>query len=454
MSKAVKHKVFEIFGIDNYRSKKVFKNIILSFGIKAASILIGMAIIPLTIDYIDTVKYGIWLTIGSITSWVTFFDIGLGNGMRNKLTTALALNENDNAKKYVSTTYALLTLISVTLFIIFFFINPFISWDAFLNVPSTFNENLSIILLIVFGAFFLQFILQLLNTVLIAVHDPALSSFISLIGQAAILITIIILKLTATGSLFIMVLVLSFAPLIVVVVASIILYKTRLKKIAPSFFFIDFRYAKSISSLGSVFFFIQIGTLILFQTDNIIIAKILGPEYVTKFNIIIKLFSVIIMLFSIIATPYWSAFTDAYTKKDYNWMTNSIKKLRQVWLFVSLIIIPAVVLAAKLICKVWIGDSIVIESSLSFIVGIYTILNLCLIINCYFLNGVGKLRMQLLLYCIVIVANIPLSIILCKYMGIEGIVLSNIVFFALMNIVLWIQTNKIINRKAFGIWNS
>jgi len=73
-------------------------------------------------------------------------------------------------------------------------------------------------------------------------------------------------------------------------------------------------------SLGEIFFFIKIGGILLFQTDNIIIIRLFGPEKVTTFNIAYKLFSVIIMGFAIIMTPFWSAFTDAYAKQDFEWI--------------------------------------------------------------------------------------------------------------------------------------
>jgi hypothetical protein len=41
-----------------------------------------------------------------------------------------------------------------------------------------------------------------------------------------------------------------------------------------------------------------------------------------------------------------------------------------------------------------------------------------------------------------------------KWWGIEGVIMANVLSFVLMNIVLWIQTNKILQLKASGIWNS
>src|SRR5204863_2942024 len=135
---------------------------------------------------------------------------------------------------------------------------------------------------------------------------------------------------------------------------------------------------KSILNLGGAFFLIQIGSLILYQTDNIIITKILGPEAVTKFNVTYKLYYVIFVVSSIIASPYWSAFTDAYVKEDYQWIKKSMKRLREVWLFTSFVIVPVFFVLSKFFFKIWLPDNLNISLSLSLSMAVYIIFSTCL----------------------------------------------------------------------------
>jgi O-antigen/teichoic acid export membrane protein len=87
---SLKDNLLGILNNGNVRSVKAKKNIIASFGIKGISIIIGFIFVPLLIDYLGTFEYGIWITLGSIVGWINYFDIGLGNGLRNKFTEALA----------------------------------------------------------------------------------------------------------------------------------------------------------------------------------------------------------------------------------------------------------------------------------------------------------------------------------------------------------------------------
>ncbi len=147
----LKNKLF--FNNGSERSFQVKKNIYISFLAKGGTIVLNLALVPLTIDYVNPVQYGVWLTLSSIIAWFGFFDIGLGNGLRNKLTEAITIGDHQLGRKYISTTYLVLTFISLSLLCIFFLINHFIDWANILNAPVQLAKELSLVSLIVFSIF-------------------------------------------------------------------------------------------------------------------------------------------------------------------------------------------------------------------------------------------------------------------------------------------------------------
>jgi O-antigen/teichoic acid export membrane protein len=349
----------------------------------------------------------------------------------------------------VSTTYAALVVIATGVFIIFLIGNHFINWPKVLNAQS---NNLTELALIVFGFFCLQFISQIINTVLTAFHSPAKSSLIGVIGQLMVLIIIFILTKTTQGSLIYLGLTLAGVPVVVQAVASIWLYNTEYKIVKPSFKAIDFKYVKDLLGIGGVFFIIQIGALILFQTDNIIITQLFGPQKVTVFNVAYKLFSMVMMVSGIILTPFWAAYTDAYAKDDFDWMRSSIKKTRSIWLILSGGSV-LLFLISPFVFRIWLHDQVQVPVSIAIAMTLYVTGFNWMQVNCSFLNGIGKVRIQLYLYIFSIIVNIPMAIFLAKFFGIAGVTLSNVVIFIIMGIVLSIQCNKILNKSATGLWN-
>lgn len=434
------------------RSVKLKKNVTISFLIKGASIPVSLLLVPLTITYINPVQYGIWLTISAIVGWMNFFDIGLGNGLKNKLAHALALNQEEEMNKYVSTTYAAMSLIALLFFVVVFALSFFVNWNSVLNIPASVAYSIRPVIVVVLLCCSIQFVMQLLNTLLTATHQPSKSSVIAFIGQLGTLIIIYVLTRTVTGNLLILVLVLAGTPIVVMFISSLYLFKTNLVLLSPKIKNVDFRFAKSLINTGGIFFFIQMGALILFQTDTLIITRILGPASVTTFSISNKLFSILMMVFTIIITPFWSAFTDAYAKKDFSWIKVSIKKMRQLWLVLAIGSL-ALFLVSQTLYKFWIGKAVIVPVSLSLGMAFYVMAYMWQTLHVYLLNGVGKVRLQLYLVIASSLANIPLAIFLGRKFGLAGIVSANTVLFTIMGIVFSIQCEKIINQTAVGIWD-
>ena len=206
-------------------------------------------------------------------------------------------------------------------------------------------------------------------------------------------------------------------------------------------------------NLGLKFFTIQIAVIILYQTSNVIISQLYSPAEVTPYNIVYKYFSIIPMIFSIIISPLWSAFTEAWIKQDLIWVNNTMKKLKLVSLILSLLTIIMAIFA-NFMYKLWVGADLFIAFSLTLTMAIYVILNLWNGIYSQFLNGVGKIKLQLVIAIIGSVINIPLSIFLCKNIGNCGVILSTVIVSMPGIFIYPIQYKKIINQNATGIWAS
>jgi O-antigen/teichoic acid export membrane protein len=441
-----------LFNKGHSRSIKAKRNILYSFFLKGGSIIISLLLVPLTINYIDSLQYGIWLTISSIVYWLNIFDIGINNGLKNEIAVALALKDESKLKKYVSTSYAILGTLAILILLLFLLISHFINWNKVLNIYYKVPYNIFKIIFVVVSFFCIQFVTQIIDAILSATQEIFKSSLILFIGQLLGLVTIYILTFFVKGSLLLLVTVMAGSPIIAIVLSSIFLYNTSLKKFSPTIKCIDFKYVKKLLNVGLVFFVIQIASMVLIYSDNFIIVRVLGPKEVTAFYIAFRLFSVISLLFSIVIMPYWSAFTDAYAINDLNWIKISIKKIRLIFITLSGSAIILYIFSSY-IYKIWLKDSIQIPITLSFSIMIYVIIYMWQTLHVYFLNGVGKLRLQLLVIIPAAIVNIPLAISLGRIYGLPGIVYANCIIFLIIGIIFTVQYEKIVSNKASRIWN-
>lgn len=447
------HRIRVYFTQGHERSLKAKKNIIASFGLKGISVSVGFLLVPMTLNYLDVAQYGLWLTISSIVGWFGFFDIGLGNGLRNKLAEALARKDYPLAKTYVSTTYVILSIIIGGVYLLFLFINPFLDWTKLLNTSPQLGAELSQIVLAVTTFFVLRFVLQLIGVILMADQRPAVNNSFAALGNLIALVAIFIITRVSKGNLLYVSLIFSAAPVMVLTVASFCYFNGQYSFLRPNMKYVSLKYFKSLAGLGGRFFVIQIACLIMFSTDNMIIAQVIGPAGVAPYNIAFKYFGISIMIFTTIVTPFWSATTEAFVQRDILWIKNTVKKLLIVWV---LVVLGTIVLLAvsNVFYTFWLGDKVKIPFLLSLFMMLYVVIINWNNIFAFFLNGIGKIRLQLYYGIFVAILNIPLSIIFAKQfnLGSAGVLLATCLCLFSGSILAPLQYYKIINNKARGIW--
>lgn len=375
------------------RSVKARKNIAAMVFIHGGNILAGLLLVPITIRYVDADTYGIWLAISSIIAWFSFFDIGINNGLKNRLTEALAYNDTVLARKYVSTTYALLILIFIPLMILMLVVAPMLDWHQILNLPQGAVNGLLASVCIVITYFCLNFILSTVNVVMQADQWPAGAALRGLIQQLISLAVIFVLTLTTKGSLVKLCIALCACPIVVVSLFNIVLYSSRYKEIAPSLADVDFSTAPSLFKLGIQFFIIQVAGVIQFQMTNFLIIHNFGATEVTEYNVAYKLFNVPYMLWITIVTPVWAAVTDAVAKNDFAWIRGAVKKYLQVFvLFLSGTIL--LLLISGPLYRIWLGDTVSVSFEMSAWVMVFIITLMYGTIFVHILDGAGILKFQ------------------------------------------------------------
>ena len=452
VEKKAYHFIERFFKSENERTLNLKRNIVFSFLVKIFSVLTSLLLVPLTINFVNPMQYGIWITLSSIIGWFTFFDFGLTNGLRNKITEAKANGHIFLCKIYVSTIYVILTLFFFLFAIVAVWANNYIHWSSVLNIDEKYNSELLRVFNVVIVFFCLQMILRIISTLLQANQKPAIASFIDLVGQIGILILIYLSSLWFSGSLFMLASIVSVIPVLILLIVSFYLYRKRYRAYIPSLKYVKLRYAKDIMGMGGKFFFIQISWILIFQCTNIILLRTTDGETVTLYNILYKYYNAQLMIFSIVLGPYWSAFTEAYVKEEYLWMENSYKKLKKMWSLFSIWIVFTIIIS-PIVFHLWIGESIQIPIAYSMAMGVYTIIMIKSNLNITLIAGIGKISMQVLIDVFLALVSIPLLLILCEKFGILGVIFASILMPLSHSILGDIQLNKILSRTAKGVWS-
>ena len=443
-----------LFRPGDQRSKNIKIHTFLNFLFRGLGMICGFLTVSTSLAYIDKSEYGVWLTLTSITVWLAYIDVGLGNGMRNKVAEAIGKGDEMLAKEYVSTTYLFFSMLLFFIFILFAIGNYFLNWNVILRttIPAS---QLLVITFVVVLSFCLRLILSLVTTVAIALQKVYFDSLINFLISFITLVGIYALTKINNHSFQLFCITLAVIPVVILLVFNYILFKySSFAFLRPQFKSFNKQHVKGLLNVGIQFFFIQLVGIIIFSTDNILITQLFSAAAVTTFNVAYKYFSITTMVFSIVLLPYWSAFTNTYIQNDIAWIRNAFKKLLLFWVLQVLATI-ILIMASSFVFHLWVGDKVIVPFSLSVSLALY-----CIIFNwnnifAYFINGISKIRLQLYSSVFVGVANIPLSYLLAKHtdLGVSAIVIANAICLLVGSVWAPIQCYKIIHNKASGIWN-
>ncbi len=430
------------------------KNIFFSFLIKGWSGVVTLLLVPLTLHCLGEYKNGIWLTISSMLIWIDNLDIGLGNGLRNKLATYLAQDDMKKARETVSSTFFMLAIIILPVMFLSIAAVELFDLHTFLNVDASVIPNLGDIMAVSIIFVSTTFIFKFIGNFYLGLQLPAVNNLLVTIGHTLQLVGTWFVYMSGSGSLLLIAMVNTASPLLTYLIAYPITFYCRYPQLRPSFGTFNKHAVRSLFTIGLKFFVLQIAGILLFMSSNILISKLFNPSLVTPYQISYRYFSIVMMVFTIISAPYWSATTDAYARNDMEWICQARRRMDKIVLCIAAIL-AMMVAVSKPVYALWVGSDVEIPLSLSLLMGVYMLEILASLSYSYYLNGMGALTLQLLMTVGAAVLFIPLTYL---FVHIRPHITSVLAVMILVNlpglIVNRLQFYKITRKNATGIWRS
>jgi len=421
---------------DKARTTKVNFNIAVSFALRAASIVVSFLTVSFSLKLLDTNKYGIWLAISSTVSWISILDIGLANGLRNKVAEYLAIKNYEEAKIAVSSTYAILFIIVIPVLLFFGVVLKFANWNSIFNTKLD-ERELGLTVATVFVGLLMQFFLKPISSILQGDQKIYKSNLIQLICNFIPLIPIICFSKYLRGSMVALAIAQTILPVCVLIVYTILLFKTQYATISPSLRKVNLAKSKSLFGLSFAFFIVQIAGVFLYSTTELIITREFGGPDVTLFNLLFKYFSTTGLILSIILATYWSAFTNAFALNDFTWIKTSIKKLVRVACLLLAVTLLQLLLVGP-VFKIWVGEKIQVPFTLSLVMVIYFCITLFTSVYSMVLNGTGKVRVQAIVSLATAILHIPVVLFFIRtlHFGLNSLVYASALW-ALIQVFVW-----------------
>jgi len=198
-------------------------------------------------------------------------------------------------------------------------------------------------------------------------------------------------------------------------------------KLFPKIYDFDKNKIRPLFTLGGKFFLIQIAFLVIFMTDKILITQYLGPKYVADYETVFRLFSLLTVAQGLMLTPLWTAYTDAYHKKDFLWIrAKLIFQLKIVFFILFCAIVLALI--APWIIDTWMLGEIKPDKRLIWIMVFFIFISTWNNVFAYYQNAINDLNLQFFICLFIPFLNLALSVyFLSNGLGTSSVVMASIV---------------------------
>ena len=417
--------------------------------VKGVSTLAGFVAIPLTAKYLETERFGLWLILGSLLTWISIADLGLANSLTNALAISDAKEDKQIAKEAVSSAFYVMLFIGLILFILFLIIYPLISWERVFNIKSTLaNQEVGISVFVCCILFVIRLPLSIPSRIYAAYQEGYLYQIWSAIGSLISVVSLIfVIHIHANLPLLIIA---GFGTLFIGdILSAIHLFGFQRRWLMPKYKHFNLIQSKRLLKTGFQFWIAQVSAILIFQTDLIVVSQIFGLSEVASYGITLRLFSLVGYTVGSFIIGLWPAYSEAAARGDYSWISHTFKMsvfISFTWSACAgiLLVIFSPQLVTLLVNKEAIPDISLLFAML--LTSVLFAVGQCIAM---LVNGLGELRLQTILAPVSAISNIVLSLLLGHLIGVSGVALSTGICILLFS--LGFSGSDIINKLKLRI---
>ncbi len=409
------------------RNRRAVASSIAGLALRGSSFVVVLISVPLTLDLLGPVRFGMWMTIASVVALLGATDLGIGNGVLNSIARAYGQGDRAAARRFLASGFVALAGIALVLGALFVAAYPRVPWAAVYNVASdSLAASEAGPATAVFVATFLVGLpLSLVGQVRAAYQEGFVQS--AFVGLGSVLtIALLLITVAARASLPVLVLAMASGPLITALVNLIVLVRLQRPWLAPRLADVTTDALRSVVGVGLAFMVLQIAYTVGFSADRIVVAHVVGPAAVADYAVVYRLFSMPAGLAAIALLPLWPAYREAISRHDIAWVRLTLRRSLLVTVLATIPLTIVLTIAGPFIVDTWTSHSVSPSHGLYLALGAFAITLGVANVFMVLLNGAQVMRYLIFTWILMAVLNLAVSIYLASRIGVAGVALGSV----------------------------
>jgi len=403
---------------------------------RGISMLVIVLTVSLTIRYLGAERFGVWMTIASFVGMLTFLDLGVGNALTNKVAQAAAQDNPEALRRIIGGGLGFLFVLGCAVGALLYALASVLPWDRLIKVqdPVVHAEILNTVAVfsILFG---FNLFTNGVQRIFAGLQRAFEAHVVSVAGSCFSLFALWIATRQEAGIPFLLAATLGIQSLANL---GLLLILARRNLFSVSGIASHTRTeARHLLNVGGLFFILQVGTMVGWGADSLIISSTLGAAQVAAFSIVQRLFQFVTQPLSILNAPLWGAYADAHSRGEKPFIRKTLKTSLIGTSGLCLAGAAALVMLGERLVEIWTGNAVNISLVLLAAYGSWAILDATGNALAMFLNGCGVVKPQVFTVIVFVMLSIPAKLVSINYYGLEAMIVVQALIYLLITSVAY-----------------
>src|SRR6185437_2128719 len=394
-------------------------------GSKGLSLLVLYVSVPLTISYLGPARFGVWMTLASLISFLGFLDFGIGSSLLNEVAHHGAWEDRERLKQVITHGLLLLAFLGLVLGTVLYSSARHLPlqdlFDSKANIDKVELRNAAQALAVMIG-----FSLPLVGIQRVFAGLQRAFFYHIMFGIGSLISLGLLVMLSHQHAPIDELLLATFGVQLLATtpLLGVLAHRGLIGGFEGSAFEYD---ARALLGQGGLFFILAVGGAIAWDSDFIILSKTVGAAAVAVYAVAVRLFQLVELPLQMANQPLWSAYADAKACGSKRFLKLTLRRAFWGTTGAAVLGVSLLVSLREPILRTWIHHQVDLPFALALAMAVWIAIRSAGNSFAMYLNGVRVVRQQVVIVVCFCALALPLKIIGARHFAAAGMVVACIV---------------------------